>query len=223
MTYLLQRTALPSLTSFGFHGASEYLEDLVDRIDLPGLHTITIRLFNAIFFDTPRFSQLIPHLNALVSPTLVTVRHLVGSVSVSLIMPESKLSEGCLFVTSCRRLDWQLSFVIQILSQLSPLLSGVGTLSIKSGHELPAGEEDVDPTQWLELFQLFAHVERLVSDEQLVPGIVRALVAEDMTAGVLPELTSLHLTDHTSLSMTGLAEQFIATRKLSGRTVKLWS
>jgi hypothetical protein len=220
MTHPLQRATLPSLASLGFRGASEYLEVLVDRIDLPGLHTITIRLFNDIFFDIPRFFQLIPDLNALASSTSVTVRHFVRSVSVSL-MHGSKLSEGCLFVTSCRQLDWQLSFATQILSQLSPLLSGVGTLSIKSGHELPTGEEDVESTQWLELFELFAHVKHLDVSDELVPSVSHALVAEDMAEGVLPELTSLRLSNRTSLSTTRLAEQFVATRELSGRTVKL--
>jgi hypothetical protein len=77
--------------------------------------------------------------------------------------------------------------VTQISTQLSPLLSSVHSLSIKKGHqELPIGEEDVDSTQWLELFQPFTHVMRIdVWEKQLVPGIVQALTMEEMAAGVL--------------------------------------
>jgi hypothetical protein len=116
--------------------------------------------------------------------------------------------------------------VIQITSQLSSLLSSVRSLRVEKGHELPAGEEDVDSTQWLELFQLFTHVTRLtVADVELVPGIVQALVAEGTTTEVLPELTSLHLRGRSILPSAAkaaeLPEQFVTTRKLSGRTVHL--
>ena len=51
-----RHTTLPSLTSLDFHGASEYLEDFVTRIDSPSLGKITIKLFNDIFL-TISFSK----------------------------------------------------------------------------------------------------------------------------------------------------------------------
>ena len=42
------RTVLPALTSFQFRGASEYLEDLVARIDTPKLNQITIYFLNQL-------------------------------------------------------------------------------------------------------------------------------------------------------------------------------
>ena len=41
-----QRTTLPSLTSLDFHGALEYLEEFMARINSPALCKITIRLIN---------------------------------------------------------------------------------------------------------------------------------------------------------------------------------
>jgi hypothetical protein len=218
-----QRTILPSLTSLGFHGATEYLEEFVDRIDLPALHTIITRLFNQIFFETPQLCQFVRRLNALAPPTFVVVRHHVGSVSVSFRERESEL-EGCLLVTSCRRLDWQLSFAAQISSQLCPLFSSVRELAIDIGQEFPAGEEDMDSPEWLELFQPFTHVTQLsVQDTRLIASVAQALVAEGMTTEVLPELTELRLVGyHSSPSVETAAKQFIATRKLSGRTVSLY-
>ena len=46
-------------------------------------------------------------------------------------------------------------------------------------------------------FRGLTHVTRVyVCEKQLVPGIVHALAMEDIAAGVLPELTSLHLSGY---------------------------
>jgi hypothetical protein len=218
-----QRTTLPSLTFLQFHGASEYLEEFLARIDLPALCKITIKLFNQIFFEIPQFCQLIPRLDGLKSPSWAIVTRSVDSIGILFVQEGS--NESFFLGTSCRRLDWQLSFVTQISTQLSPLLSSVHSLSIKKGHqELPIGEEDVDSIQWLELFQPFTNVMRIdVWEKQLVPGIVQALTMEDMAAGVLPELSSLRLSGYRgSPSVVKAAGKFVATRKLSGRTVTVF-
>ena len=46
------RTALPVLTKLKFKGASEYLEFLLDRVDVPQLSTLDINFFYQILFDT---------------------------------------------------------------------------------------------------------------------------------------------------------------------------
>ena len=221
----LRHTTLPSLTFLDFHGASEYLEEFVAQIHSPALCKITIKLFNQIFFEIPHFSQFMPHQNpnVLGSPTLVLVTHSEETVSVFLIQDEnSSPDKYCSLATSCRRLDWQLSFVTQILSQLSPLLSSVAKLTFITHSEMPTGKEDVDPPQWLELFQLFTHVREIHVFEQLVPDIMQALVMEAMRIGVLPELTSLSLNGYRKYpSGAKAAEEFVATRRLSGRMVSL--
>jgi hypothetical protein len=223
MTPPPQRITLPSIAFFDFHGASEYLEGFVARIDLPALYRITIRLFNDTFFEIPQFYQFIPYLNRLRSPTRVLVTHSVESVNAVFFQERKPSNEKFLLGTSCRQLDWQLSFVTQISSQLSPLLSSVQSLGIKNGHELATGEENVDSAQWLEFFQPFTHVTQVdVWEKELVPAIVKALVAEEMTTEVLPELTSLHLSGYHSFpSAAQAAEQFVATRRRSGRTIYL--
>lgn len=221
LTHPHQRATLSSLASLDFHGASEYLEVFMARINSPALSKITIRLFNQIFFEIPQFCQFILRPNALGSPTWVIVTHSAESVSVLLTLNRN---EHYLLGTSCKRLDWQLSFVTEVLTQLSdasPLLSGVRSLTIQKGDELPS-MKDMDSTQWLELFRPFTHVTLVrVSEEQLVPSIVQALVTEDMATAVLPELFSLHLEKHSAPSVVEAAEQFVAARKLSGHTVFL--
>lgn len=221
----LRHTTLPSLRVFDFHGMSEYLEEFMALIHLPALCKFTIKLFNQIFVETPRFSQLIPHQdsNALGSPRLVLVTHSADSVSVFLVQKEnSSPDEYCSLETSCRRFDSQLSFVTQILSQLSPLLSSVAKVTFITQWEMPTGKEDVDPTQWLQLFRLFTHVRELHIFEQLVLDIAEVLTMEAMDIGVLPELNSLSLNGYRKFpSAVQAAEEFVATRKVSGRTVSL--
>ena len=213
-------TTLPSLTSLDFHGASGYLEEFAAQIELPALNQIAIRLFNDIIFEIPQFCKFIPSLNA---PTRMIVKHSVDFVGVHFKKEESS-NEDCFLGTSCRQLDWQLSFVTQILSQFSSLLSSVHTLDIQSGGGLPTGEEDVDSTEWLELLQLFIHVTQVYVSEKLVPSVVPALVVEDMTAEVLPKLNLLRLSGYrSSPSVAKVAKQFVTTRKLSGCTVSLAS
>ena len=216
-------TTLPSLTFLDFHGASGYLEEFMARIDLPSVYEFAIKFFNDIVFEIPEFCKFIPRLNELWSPTWVTVKLNVKFVSVS-FEEAPTLIENCFLRTSCRRLDWQLSFVTEITSQLSPLLSSVHSLAIQSGQALPIGDEDVDSTQWLELFRSFTHVTHVYVWEEFVPGIAHALVSEDMTAEVLPELALLHLSGYRRFpSVARAAEQFVASRRLSGRTVFLTS
>jgi len=218
---LPQCTTLPSLIFLDFHGASEYLEGIVTQINLPALSKAVMRLFNSIFFDIPEFSRFILHTNALGSPTSVYMAHSAELVSVSLYVEESR-DEKLSFRTSCRRLDWQLSFVTQIFTQLSPLLSNVHSLTI-GGNRLPQTRiEEVDSNQWLELFELFIHVTQVfVREGLLVPGILQALVTENMATGVLPELNKLSLAYNDPRPAVSLAMQFDTMRRLSGRTVNL--
>ena len=222
-------TTLSSLTLFDFHGASEYLEEFVGQIDLPSLNKITVKLFNQILFELPKFCRFIPRLEALGSPTWIFVTHAAESVNVMFVQEGKPSNENCCLGTSSRRLDCQLSFVAQITSQLSPfILNSVHSLSIKKAHnsELPSGdseeEDEVDSAQWLELFQPFRHLTQVhVWERRLVPGIVHALVSTE-EGGVLPELSSLHLSGYRkSPSVAKAAEEFVAARRLAGRTVRL--
>ena len=221
----LQRTTFPSLRFLKFHGASEYLEEFVSRVDFPSLSSIAVGLFNQIFFEIPQICCSIPFVNASKIPAEVEIIMLTDRVSIYFRQKEELgiESRDCYLNTLCERLDWKLSFVTQVSSQLSPLLKSVGTLDISEYKGMPSGE-DVDPMQWLELFQPFAHVRRLSVSGRVALDVMQALVTGDMAAGVLPELTLLQLSgrDAPKTCLAGAAEQFVAARKLSGRTID-WS
>ena len=218
-----ERATLPSLARLLVFGVSEYLEGFVARIDCPVLATLEIKYFNQLIFEIPQLVQFISLVDGLKSPSEVIVEP-IGYSTMSLVRPgRGTRGRGkCSFIIPCRHLDWQLSFLTQILDQLSPLLSSVHVLSIK--NPVPSRkEEDVDTTQWLELFQPLSQTSRIrVSIEKLVPDITRALVSEDMNTGILPRLTSLYLEGvRKSTFATEAAERFVATRKLAGRNILL--
>ncbi len=224
---------LSSLTHLDFHGNREYLEELVSQIDLPSLCKLTIKLFNQILFETRSFCQFTPPLKAFEPPAWVFITHTVESVNVMFVQACKPLNGNCCFKTSCRRLDLQLSFVIQVTTQLSPFfLSSVQSLIIEKtlGVHMPTGVEDVDSARWLKLFRPFSHVTRVhVRERRFVPGIVQALAMEEeganenvVAAGVLPELNSLYLDGYRdSPSVVKGAEQFVSSRRLAGRPVRL--
>lgn len=217
-----RRTTLPSLIALDFHGASEYFEDFVAQIDFPVLYDVTITFFYQIFFEIPQFYRLISLFNARTSPDLVLVTTSAAEVMVLWYQNGRRAFGSCTLKTSCKRLDWQLYFVTEIFSQLPPLPESVDTLIISKVNGMPPGEEDMNSTQWLEFLQPFAHMRAVRVYEKYVPGVVQALVAEDMGPGVLPELNFLSLAGYRKYpSVEKAAEQFVATRNLSGRIVFL--
>jgi hypothetical protein len=225
-----QRAFLPSLAFLVFDGTSEYLEEFVARIDLHALSTIRIKFFNDIVFEIPQYCEFMTRLNQPRSLTSASIKLGLFDSDNVLVDFFDKTNLGNEYYTcytletSCKPFDWKLSFLTQITSQLSPLLSSVYELTILGGSilKVPTGEEAADSTQWLEVFQQFTHVTRVtVLEMDVLPGIVQALVMED-AAGVLPELTTLSLSGyHHTPSVAKAAEQFVATRRLAGRTVHL--
>jgi hypothetical protein len=221
-----QHVTLPSLSTLNFHGASEYLEEFVAQVDFPALTFINIEFFSQLIFQIPQFCHFISRVNALKSPTEVMVTPSAELVTLFFIQQGERravLGE-CFLGTTCEELDWQVSFVTQVLRHYSPLLSSVDSLTINKPLKMPRGEGHVEAIQWLELFQPFTHVRTLHVFEQLVPDIVDALVAENTVAGVLPELSRLYLKGYRdSPSVAKAAGKFVAARRHSGRTVYLFN
>ncbi|KAI0245662.1 hypothetical protein BJV78DRAFT_275495 [Lactifluus subvellereus] len=222
------RVTLPSLTFLQFRGASEYLEGLVSRINVPVLSTF-VTLFNQLSFEIPHLCEFIDLIDALRSPTEVIINPDQRNVQITLTRRgERRCNLGELYlVISCKQLDWQLSSTAQIFSQLSPLLSTVRSLTIEKGksRSLPTTEEDdVDATQWLELFQPFGDVKDVYVAKEYVQDIAQSLgtVTGDMSMGMLPELSTLTLKGYRkSASVRKAAGLFVATRQRSGRPIGL--
>jgi hypothetical protein len=232
-----KRTTTLSLTYLYFRGAHEYLEEFISQIDLPSLRKITISLFNQIVFEIPHFCQFISPFKALGSPISVCITPTKEAVKVAFehMVTSNRI---CSLKTLCLRLDWQLSFVTQLMTQLPPFIRSnvqflsVGRLPNHRPH-MPTGVEDVDSGQWLELFQPFRNVSRVrIWESGLVPGIVQALVTEEeeeadenvVAEVVLPELEELHLSRYDrSPSVLEDVVRFVSARRRAGRTVHMSS
>ena len=220
-----ERAILPSLVNLAFYGANEYLEGFFARIDCPALTSLLIKYFNQLIFEIPQLVQFISRVDALKSPTEVTVKPDVKYSGMSLRRRTrgGGLGGECYVMLPCSQFDWQLSFSTQILHEISALLCSVRVLSIDRSYFPLIGKEDMEMTQWLELFQPLSQISKIhVSIEELVPDIMHSLVSEDTAPGILPRLTSLHLEGYRKSTFAmEAAARFVAARKLAGHNIRL--
>jgi hypothetical protein len=221
-----ERATLPSLTFLAFHGISKYLEGVVARIDFPSLTFAIIKFLNEFVFEIPQLCRFIGRVDALKSPSEVIVKPSQDNASITFTQRgERRRNLGELFlVISGGPLDWQLASTTHIFTQLSPLLSDVKILAFGKYPSAPAVEEDVDPTQWLELFQPFSSVWNVRVTEKLVSDVALALggLTEDAATRVLPALITLILEGHRDYPFVqDAAERFVAQRQVAGRRIYL--
>jgi len=204
-----------------FGGVSEYLEDLVARIDAP-LFYLRITFFNQLLFDTPQLAQFISR-----TPTL-KVRggaHVSFSdlgVSVALLSsPWTHPIEGLILRTSCKQSDWQLPSLAQLCRSSLPLrvISSLEQLFIRENKQLQLHwQDDIESSQWLELLRPFTAVKDLYLSQEFAPRIAPALqeLVEGRAMEVLPALQNLFLEEpQPSGPVEEAVGQFVAARQLS--------
>ena len=221
------RSVLPVLTYFRFKGVSEYLEDLVARIDAPQLIYPDITFFNDTVFDTPQFIRFIIR-----TPTSRAFRkaHIVFRDRVAKFKISSQASGyGKLKVKiSCRGLDWQVSCLEQVCTSCLPpvQVSMLEDLYIYD-DELPLAPQDwkdnnIENRLWLELLQPFTAVKNLYLSEDFASHIAPALqeLVEGRATEVLPALQSIFLErlEPSGHFQEGI-QQFVAARQVDGRPI----
>ena len=221
----LARVVFPSLTAFNFRGASEYLEDLVARIDTPLFQHFTIVYFNQFCFQIPRLSQFISRTGSLDIARFKHARvefgesHVCVSLHEEPVEPPESLDSRFALQISCQYLDWQLPHMTQVLSQSSVVLSHVGDLSIDTRDLQPGWRAEVELSDWVELLCPFIGVETMRVSKRLAGHVALALedTTKEKAAEVLPSLHSLCLENQPEESVEG----YIGGRKTSGRPVKV--
>jgi hypothetical protein len=170
--------ALPVLTYLWFKGASEYLDDLVARIDAPQLEYLNICFFNQLIFNTPEFVKFVGRTPTLNAPEKARVSFERGAARVSLSSETSQTSGyGELVVEiSCTAPDWQLSSLGQVCNSCLPRLSKLESLCIFEHQSLQTDWQDnIENTQWTEVFYPFTNVKNLYLSEVFAPRIAPAL------------------------------------------------
>jgi hypothetical protein len=217
------RSILPTLTMILFKGASEYLEDLVSRIDTPLLDCLHITFFHQLIFDTPQLSQFISR-----TPNLETqgeARVVFSGDRVWVTLPPI-FPRGLKLEISCRQSDWQLSSLAQIYSPALPLIHTTKHLYIHNTNYLPPPpshwQNDIENGQWLEVLHPFTSVKNLYLSWELMPSIAPALqeLVGERVMEVLPALQSLFLEDlHPSGPVQEAIGKLVAARQLAGHPI----
>ena len=121
---------------FSFNEVSEYLDNLMARIDAPRLKDLDITFFNQIVFDTPRLIQFIgrtPMLK-LLEKARVVFRDRAARVKISSQTPNYGELEVEIL---CRESDWQVSSLEQVRTSCLPPLSTLEDLYIDENSYSP--------------------------------------------------------------------------------------
>jgi hypothetical protein len=210
------RDILPSLTDFHFTGRGEYLEDLVARIDAPLLHHFIVTFskdFNFVASQLVRFisrTERIKELNRIDSPVELDP----WSVKMS-DRSGGRLELGIRYDA----FRWRLDSLEQLCDNLSPLLSQVKQLRVcedPSPRVQPA--EDMEPTQWLNIFFPFTAVYYLDVSMEMTSIVIDALGEltrdDHESEEVLPELSCMVFDSlHPTICDKEVLDNFISDRR----------
>jgi hypothetical protein len=221
------RSLLPALIKLHFTGVTEYLEDLVARIDSPLLDCLEIVLFHQRIFVASQLIQFIGR-----TPTLkVHHRARVDFSDLHARITFSKTSSSNYHLTLkilCRQPEWQLSSVTQIFTSFFPrsFIRMVEQLSIRGicYSKLDWPDVVIEDSKWLELLHPFTAVKDLHLSKKSAPRIAPSLqeLVGGRTTEVLPVLQSLTLE---KLPPSGPFEEaigkFVAARQLSNHPVAI--
>ena len=195
--FLPTRFVLPTLATFWFKGACEYLEEFVARIDAPQVYKLEITFFNDIHFDTPELTQFIsrtPTLGVYDEARLIfNVRHAVVKLQAR---PEPSNNRMVQVNILCQVSDWQLSFLAQMCTlSLRPFLTMENLYIYEKKYARLEWKDDIEDSEWLDLLRPFTAVKNLYLSEESVPRIAPALqeLAGERTTEVFPTLQNLFL------------------------------
>ena len=220
----LTRSILPRLTEIAFTGASEYLEEILARVDAPRLNQMFITFFNQIIFDTPQLFQFINRRPTLRAPK--EGRIVFGSEDITVRFPsQTSHLESISVRIRCTASEWQLSSIeqLQVCTSSSPLVSTLDDLYIFEDRLAPPRwQDDVENTLWLDLLRSFVAVKNLYLSEEFVPRVALALqeLVGGRTTEVLPTLENIFLERfQPSGPFHEGIEKFIAARQLTSHPV----
>jgi len=221
------RAVLSALASFEFWGASDYLEDLVGRIDSPQLNGFFIVTMNQL--RNAHVMQLSRFIDRSVGRYLTLFKHADVSFYEQVIFDVYRYenyptgNSSWRFAKTIIRCEWpnqslQFSHVMRTFRQFAATLNNVVHLKLDGSFMYGNQISDPDNIEWHLLLHQFSAVQTLHVSYGLA-GCV-ALVLEDTTeesemATVLPSLDLVYLA---GLPASYL-EQFAGVRRLSGRSV----
>jgi hypothetical protein len=219
----MTRSILPNLNKVWFEGASEYLDDLVGRIDTPRLDSLFITFPHQRNFDTPHLVNFISRTPRLDEPIEA---HVIFNFDAEVLLLRASDGLGIFRVEiSCDGSDPQVSSIAQVCSMCLPRLSTVEILRLGLGDVNPYPEDwkdDVENGQWMDLLRPFTALKSFYLSEELQPNLAPALqeFVGNRTMEVLPSLQNIFLESFESSGPFQEAiGQFLAARLLSGHPI----
>jgi hypothetical protein len=222
------RTVLPVLTHFRFKGLSQYLEDLVSRIDAPLLYTLYVDLFDQIGFDTTKFTEFFGR-----TPKLKVFKEARFNFDVNSAWMDlsTTSSDSVLNVTvstvSCGELDMQLMSLGQVCTLSLPPLSTPEDVYICEAPGLqPDWDDDLESegfenTLWPALLRPFVAMRNLYLSKDIAPRIF-VVLEETVICGkrVLPTLQNIFLEElELSRPIQDAMGKFVAARQATGHPI----
>ena len=218
----LTRSVLPNLTKILFEGASEYLEEILARIDAPQLNVMHITFFNQIVFYTPQLFQFISRRPTSRAPETGHIK--ISCQGITVKFPSQASDYGVPTVQiSYMASDWQRSSLEQVCTPSLPPISTLEDLYIlEETFWRSRWQGDVENTLWLELLQSFASVKNLYICKEFESRVAPALqeLVGESTVDVLPILEHIFLEDfRPSCPLHKGIETFLAARRLTSHPV----
>ena len=219
------RTIFPILSRLEFEGVTQYLEELVARIDIPFLQYIAVTFFNQFLFDILQLPNLVcraEHFPVLSQADLIFRSH---RINVEVSQKRGTVGRKRLEIDiRCKMLDWQLSSLAQVCNSF-PTLSTLERLYIREDpYSPPHWQDDMENNQWLELLYPFTHVKDLHLSKEVAHRVGPALqeLTGERVTEVLPALENLFLDEiQPPRPAQEAIEQFVVMRELSGHPVAI--
>jgi hypothetical protein len=217
-----KRSILPALSSFGFYGVTEYLDEFVTFIDAPQLKTFNIHFLRQIDFNTPRLTQFIDRTPELRKRDEAHVRFYDFIAQVELRAGSGTLEISIPCIESDRQ---RLSSIGQVCNSSLHPLSSVEDLYIEVQYSKLVWKNDaIENTLWLQLLRPFTAVKNLYLSREFAPriaAVLREFVGDRITE-VLPSLQKIFVGGFESLGpFQENIGHFVSARQLSDHPIAI--
>jgi hypothetical protein len=190
-TYISVPTRSPPLSHLFYVQRGQRIPGgIVDRIDAPLLHGLSIMFFHQPIFDTPLLAQFISRVPKLNNCNEARSRLGDWHVSVTVSSLSNTTTNAFLLLEDWHRQpDFRLLPLVQFCTSSFPqaLIPTVeDLLIIGSNFSRPPGQDGVDSSLWRELLRPFTAVKNLFLFPEIAPRI--ALVLQELVGESVSEL-----------------------------------
>jgi len=224
-----ERTVLPALVNFDYHGYIEYFENFMARIDTPLIEIIELNFYNWDVIEFPQFCHFIRRTRQLGSPTRAEIQSAHSAGFILFYQPATTgttASPGklCLkLIMACTESERHLSLISQLSLQLWPFFSDVRQLNVLMLDRPQKGDDNL--VRMAEVLRRFSRIEILCVMFDEVSAIAQVLrqAASETDPGFLPALHELCLGDPRQFfDEINTIKPFIEARRLSRYPVKTY-